>query len=44
VEGGKVREKRGGKNETQRFGGDRKRNVEMGQMCGKERDEEENTR
>jgi hypothetical protein len=34
--GGKVREKRGGKSKTQRFGGARKTNIEMGHMYGKE--------
>jgi len=42
--GEKVREKRGGKSKTQRLGGDRKTNVEIGQMYGKEREEEENAR
>jgi hypothetical protein len=44
VEGGKVREKRGGKSKTQRFGGDRKTYVDIGQMYGKEKEEEENAR
>ena len=39
-----MRAKRGGKSKTQRFGGDRKTNVEIGQMYGKERGEEENAR
>ena len=37
-----MREKRGGKIETQRFGGDRKTNVKIGQRYGKEREGEEN--
>jgi hypothetical protein len=37
--GGKMREKRGGKSKTQRFGGDRKTNFEIGQMYGKEEGE-----